>query len=73
MKRWEEDLQIQQVDNITGPHWIDMKGCLVVPPDDSIRREIARNWHDYRETGHLERDETYRKIQYEYFWLGGRA
>jgi hypothetical protein len=45
-----------------GPHWADMKGHLVVPPDNNIQREIVRNWHDHRGAGHPERDEMYRKI-----------
>ena len=73
MKRWEEDLQIQQVNNITGPHWTDTKGHLVVPPDDGVRKAIARNWHNHRGAGHPGRDEMIRKIQCQYSWPGGRA
>jgi len=36
MKRWEEDSQTCRIDNITGPHWVDMRGQLVVPPDNNI-------------------------------------
>jgi hypothetical protein len=56
-----------------GLHWKDMKECLVVPLDDDIRREIARDWYNYRGAGHPGRDEMFRKIQCQYFWPGGRA
>jgi hypothetical protein len=67
MERWEENLSIQCIDDITGPHWVDPKGRLVVPPNDDIHREILRDWHDHRGAGHPGRDEMFRKIQRHYF------
>jgi hypothetical protein len=63
MRKLESNSLAQRVDTTLGPHWTDSKGCLVVPPDDHIRREIARDWHDHRGAGHPGRDETIRKIQ----------
>jgi len=73
MKKLENSSLARRVDTTLGPHWTDSEGRLVVPPDDHIRREIARNWHDHRGAGHPGRDETIRKIQRQYFWPGGRA
>jgi len=38
----------------------------VIPPDEEIRKEITRDWHD--QSGHPGRDETICKIQRQYFW-----
>jgi hypothetical protein len=73
MKKLENDSLTRRVNALLGPHWTDEEGRLVVPPDDDICREIARNWHDHRGAGHLGRDETFRKIQRQYFWPGGRT
>jgi len=73
MERLEGGSLTRRVNALLGPHWTDEKGRLVVPPDNNIRREIARNWHDHRGAGHPGRDETFRKIQCQYFWLGGRT
>jgi len=73
MKKLESNSLARRVDTILGPHWTDGEGRLVVPPDDHIRREIVRDWHDHRGAGHPGRDETIRKIQRQYFWPGGKT
>jgi hypothetical protein len=73
MKKLEDNSLARRVDTILGPHWTDSEGRLVVPPDDHIRREIARDWHNHCGAGHPGRDETIRKIQRQYFWPGGRT
>ena len=47
MKKLADSSLAQRIDTTLGPHWTDSEGCLVVPPDDNIRREIARDWHDH--------------------------
>jgi hypothetical protein len=45
---------------------------LVVPPDDSIKREILHINHDAPAAGHLGRDQTYDAIACWYWWPGMR-
>jgi Integrase zinc binding domain len=76
MKEWESTFPIEQVDspNPNTPFWRDIsEHCLIVPPDQGLKREIMHMWHNGPLNGHPGRDETIRHVNKEYFWPGARA
>jgi hypothetical protein len=74
MKEWEDTFPIEQVDGLNGSLWRDIsKHCLVIPPDQGLKRKIMYTWHEGPLNGHPGRDETIRCINKEYFWPGTRA
>jgi len=73
MKQWEKALSIKRDEGPGNTAWRDEKWCLVIPPDDDLKRKILRELHDHWGAGHPERDEIIRRIQRTYFWLSGRA
>jgi len=73
MDEWAKDLPIVRDKQVDGPVWRhEPSGRLVVPPVDEIRKKIVRVWHDHKGGGHLGRDETTWKIQWEYLWPKAR-
>ena len=46
---------------------------LVIPPDETICREILQEWHDHGAGGHPGQEETIRKITTHYYWPNARA
>jgi len=53
--------------------WRDKEGRLVVPPDNALKRQILREYHDHWGAGHPGCDKTIRKVQNNYFWPLQRA
>ncbi len=59
MDKWAEDLPIIRDEQVDRPVWQhEPLGCLIVPPEDEIRKRVVQVWHDHRGGGHLGRDET---------------
>jgi len=73
MKQWERTLSIKRDKGPGNTVWRDGKQCLVIPPDNNLKRRILRELHDHWGTGHPGRDKTTRRIQWTYFWPSGRA
>src|SRR5487761_1453758 len=74
MKLWETSGAIEQHLTNTQTMWKDtLKGRLVVPPDNDIRRQIMNIWHEGPTGGHPGRDETTRRIEEHYYWPGARV
>src|SRR5487761_1770368 len=74
MKLWETSGAIEQHSTNTQTMWKDtLKGRLVIPPDNDIRRQIMDIWHEGPTGGHPGRDETTRRIEEHYYWPGARV
>jgi hypothetical protein len=73
MEQWEKTLPIKRDEEPERTTWRDKKGQLVVPPDDTLKRRILREYHDHWGAGHPGCDETIRKVQNNYFWPLERA
>jgi hypothetical protein len=44
---------LERIEIITGPMWkMATSQKLVIPPDDNIRREVMKVWHDSPPAGH---------------------
>ena len=52
---------------------MDKEGRRVVPPDNSLKRRILREYHDHCGAGHPGRDETLRRVRSKYFWPSQKA
>src|SRR5487761_1648314 len=62
MKLWESSGTIEQHSTATQTMWKDtLKGRLVIPPDNDIRRQIMDIWHEGPTGGHPGSDETTRR------------
>jgi len=73
MKEWEGTYPIKRIDNPDEPFWRDIKGqCLVIPPDQGLKRELMNIWHEGSINGHPGWDETIQRINKEYFWPSAR-
>jgi hypothetical protein len=60
---------LKRTDTITGPIWKSLPSQkLVIPPDNDIRWEIMKIWHDSPLAGHPGRDETTRRVTQRYYW-----
>ena len=46
------------------------RGQVYVPKDESLRRDIVRNYHDHIAIGHLGRWKTYELVSREFWWPG---
>jgi Integrase zinc binding domain len=74
MKGWERTYPIKHIDNPNEPFWRDINGCcLIIPPDQGLKRKLMNVWHKGSINGHPGRDETIRRINREYFSPGARA
>jgi hypothetical protein len=60
-QKWIEDLSEQYRYWCDRGSWKDPEGKLVIPPDDTLKRQIMHAYHDGL-SGHPRRDETVRKI-----------
>jgi hypothetical protein len=60
------------IPTIDGSIWKNQDGKLVIPPDDNIRREIMKEWHDAPTAGHPGRDEMVRLVNHYYYWPGAK-
>jgi hypothetical protein len=64
---------LERIDTPTGPMWKTATSQkLVIPPDNNIRREIMKVWHDSPPAGHPGRDETTRRVTQRYHWPGAK-
>ena len=45
---------------------------MVIPPDEELRRQIMKEWHDNPVAGHPGRDKTTRQVQANYHWPNAR-
>jgi hypothetical protein len=68
MGRWEKTLSIERNEEPGRTTWRDKEGRLIVPPDNTLKRRILREYHDHWGAGHPGHDETIRKVQNNYFW-----
>jgi len=73
MERWEKTLSIERDEEPGRTTWRDKEGRLIVPPDDTLKRQILREYHDHWGAGHPGHNKTIRKIQNNYFWPLQRA
>jgi len=49
------------------------EGHLVIPPDETLKREILQLLHDAPTAGHPGRDETFAQVSRSYWWPGMRS
>jgi len=49
------------------------EGHLVIPPDETLKREILQLLHDSPTAGHPGRDETFAQVSRSYWWPGMRS
>ena len=69
MKEWQEVYPIEPIETSSQPFWKDTnQQRLVIPPNDSLKRQLMKVWHDDPTAGHPGRDETVRRINREYYW-----
>jgi len=63
MKEWESTHPITPTQTMSQTFWKDDNElCLVIPSNDSLKRQIMRIWHDAPMAGHPGRDETIRLL-----------
>ncbi len=73
INEWAKHLPVQRDNQVDGPIWqYETSGQLLIPPNNEIRQEVMRVWHDHQGGGHLGWDETTRKVQCKYLWPGAR-
>ena len=48
MEQWEKTLSIERNEEPERTTWRDKEGWLVIPPDDSLKRRILREYHCHR-------------------------
>ena len=54
MDDWLKHLPIHRDKQVDGPIWRhEVSGQLLIPPNDKIRKEIMKVWHDHWGGGHL--------------------
>jgi hypothetical protein len=57
---------------ISATSHITSEGKVRIPPLNEVMRGIMHLIHDHPSTGHPGRDETFRKMQEQYYWPGMR-
>jgi len=67
LEKWKSMHSIQELDD-----WVK-EGRLVIPPEETLRREILQLLHDAPTAGHPGRDETFTQVAYAYWWPGMRT
>jgi len=67
LNTWKVAHSIEERDN-----WLK-DGCLVVPPEETLRRGILQLFHDAPTAGHPGRDETFTQVSDVYWWPGMRT
>ncbi len=69
MDDWLKHLPISRDQHVDGPiWWHEVLGRLLIPPNDEIRKEIMKVWHDHQGGGHPGWHEMIQKVQQEYLW-----
>ena len=64
-----EELLKQTLDPQPGFIWRHPESFkLVIPPDEDLRKQIMKEWHDNPVAGHPGRDETTRQVLANYYW-----
>jgi len=64
LEEWKSTHSIKEPDD-----WVK-DGCLVIPPDETLRCEILQLLHDAPTAGHPGRDETFTQVSRSYWWPG---
>jgi len=67
LKKWKTVHSIEEQDN-----WLK-DGRLVIPSEETLRREILQLFHDAPTAGHPGRDETFTQVSDVYWWPGMRT
>jgi len=67
LEKWRLTHSIKELDG-----WVK-EGRLVVPPEETLKREILQLLHDAPTAGHPGQDETFTQISNSYWWPGMRA
>jgi len=69
MEEWESTYPIKPIETLSRPFWKDTnEHCLVIPSNNSLKRQLLQVWHDGPTARHPGRDETVRQINHEYYW-----
>jgi len=63
MKEWQDVYPIKLIETSSQPFWKDTnQQRLVIPPNDLLKRQLMKIWHDDPTAGHPGRDEMVRRI-----------
>ena len=52
LEQWEKTIPITRMEEPGRMTWRDKEGQQVVPPDDTLKRKILREYHDHWGAGH---------------------
>jgi len=69
LKEWSSLHSINEEGGGGQSSW-QKEGHLVVPPDETLKREILQLLHDAPTAGHPSRDETFAQVSRLYWWPG---
>jgi len=72
LRRWSSQYSIGEEIDEEQSNW-QKEGRLVIPPDDTLKREILQLLHDAPTAGHPGRDETFAQVSDSYWWPGMRS
>src|SRR5712671_4162745 len=67
LEGWKSTHSIKELDD-----WVKERR-LVIPPDETLKREILQLLHDAPTAGHPGRDETFTQVSHSYWWPGMRT
>jgi len=67
LEEWKLIHSIEELDE-----WVKEE-CLVIPPEETLKREILQLLHDAPTAGHPGRDETFTQVSNIYWWPGMRT
>ena len=76
MDAWDGQITLNKSPLPSGPgyRWMHPEtNKLAIPPDETTRREILREWHDHGAGGHPGQEETIWKITTHYYWPNART
>src|SRR5712671_6289424 len=69
LKEWSSLHSISEEVGGEQSNW-QKEGHLVIPPDETLKREILQLLHDAPTAGHPGRDETFAQVSHSYWWPG---
>jgi len=72
MREWSSLHSISEEVGEEQSNW-QKEGHLVIPPDETLKREILQLLHDAPTAGHPGRDETFAQVSRSYWWPGMRS
>jgi len=67
LKEWSSLHSINKEVSEEQSNW-QKEGCLVIPPDEQLKRKILQVLHDAPTAGHPGRDETFTQVSQTYWW-----